>query len=218
MKQRRKKIWTPNDYNTFRSRPFVETIRIDKGIPQNLYFHQARLTNTFHHFFPGKTPFSIEKVISVPPEFTAGTVKLRFLYDQSGHEQQYSPYVRREVNSLQIVVANDISYAFKTTNRVALSALLEKRGIYDDILIVKNGFITDTFAANIVFSDGKNLFTPANPLLRGTHRERLLKSGIITAIDITIEDLQRFTHFGLINAMTKELRVEQPVENIHSRF
>ena len=56
---------------------------------------------------------------------------------------------------------------------------LKKNIKADDILIIKNGFITDTSIANILFFDGKKWITPKKPLLKGTVRERLLRMKLI---------------------------------------
>jgi 4-amino-4-deoxychorismate lyase len=82
-----------------------------------------------------------------------------------------------------------------------LLELLAKRGDCDDILIVKNGYITDTSFSNIVFFDGDKWVTPARPLLRGTMRESLLKTNYIEETDILVNDLKKFTIARLVNAM-----------------
>ena len=70
-----------------------------------------------------------------------------------------------------------------------------------EILIVKNGFITDTSYSNVVFSDFTNLFTPATPLLKGTKRAKLLEIGRIREEEIRLIDLQKFKCVYLINAL-----------------
>ena len=86
-------------------------------------------------------------------------------------------------------------------DRKEIDKLFEKRGKADDILIVKNGFITDTSIANIAFFDGKKWFTPKTCLLRGTTRERLLKEKKIFEKDIRVEDIKRYKKIALLNAM-----------------
>jgi 4-amino-4-deoxychorismate lyase len=71
----------------------------------------------------------------------------------------------------------------------------------DDILIIKNGFITDTSFSNIAFFDGTQWFTPFTYLLNGTQRQHLLRQGAIVETEITPSDLKQFRYAKLINAM-----------------
>ena len=71
----------------------------------------------------------------------------------------------------------------------------------DDIIIVKNGLVTDSFAANLLFFNGKDWVTPTTPLLKGTKRQLLLDRGIIIEKEIMEEDVFGFQKVGLINAM-----------------
>ena len=85
----------------------------------------------------------------------------------------------------------------------------------EKIVIVKQGFITDTSYANIVFFDGHKWFTPVSPLLKGTKRTFLLDKKIIEETEIRIDDLEKFKKARLINAMIDfEDKVEILVENI----
>ena len=64
------------------------------------------------------------------------------------------------------------------------SEMLDKKGDCDDILIIRNGLITDMSYANVAFFDGTQWLTPRIPLLAGTCRERLLETGPIREADI----------------------------------
>jgi 4-amino-4-deoxychorismate lyase len=94
-----------------------------------------------------------------------------------------------------------MDYRFKYTNRERLNLLFEQRGNCDDILIVKNGFITDSFIANVVFFDGRKWWTPDTPLLPGTQRARLIHEKKISVCPVTPDDLPKYEKAGLINAM-----------------
>jgi len=71
----------------------------------------------------------------------------------------------------------------------------------DDIIIIKNGLLTDASIANLILFDGKNWITPETPLLPGTCRERLLNAGLITKRKIHPDDLKYYQGVKLINAM-----------------
>jgi 4-amino-4-deoxychorismate lyase len=88
------------------------------------------------------------------------------------------PYRPAVVRTLKVVHADDIDYSLKYLDRTCLTGLID-RGVADDVLIVKNGFVTDTSYSNIVFTDGLRWIMPDTPLLRGTMREKLLIEGTI---------------------------------------
>jgi 4-amino-4-deoxychorismate lyase len=100
-----------------------------------------------------------------------------------------------------LVYDDEIEYSYKYENRERLNELKERRQDCDEIMIVKNGCITDTSFSNLVFYDGKKYLTPAQPLLNGTKRKLLLQQGWISEATIKPEDLNNFQHCGLINAM-----------------
>ena len=109
--------------------------------------------------------------------------------------------------------ADTLTYDHKYLDRSSLTGLIN-RDLADDILIVREGCVTDSSYANIVFTDGRQWLTPDTPLLPGTMRERLLRDGIIEAERITVDTLGRFTHFRLINAMLGFDSPLLPIENI----
>lgn len=78
---------------------------------------------------------------------------------------------------------------------------MEQKQSCDDILIVKNGFVTDSSISNIIFFDGYKWVTPDTPLLKGTMRQFLLEAAEIKEETITVQNLTTFTSFRLINAM-----------------
>ena len=82
-----------------------------------------------------------------------------------------------------------------------MEALSARKGSCDDILIVKNGLVTDTSFSNVAFLDGSRWLTPEHPLLEGTKRAKLLEAGILAEADIRPEEIYRFKKVRLINAM-----------------
>ena len=69
------------------------------------------------------------------------------------------------------------------------------------MIFVKNGLVTDSSYANLVFFDGTEWVTPTTFLLNGTCRQRLLSERKIKERIIHATDIPSFTHIGLINAM-----------------
>ena len=178
-----------------------ETIKCADGRLENLEFHQARFSLARKLNFNVKDEISLKQQIHVPDFAKTGLFRCRVIYGQQIEKIEFIRHTYRVINSLQLVVDNNIDYKFKSADRKNLEQLFEKRGECDDIIIVKNGLITDSFAANLVFYDGKKWWTPDAPLLPGTQRARLLEAGGISATRITQNDLHHFQKAGLINAM-----------------
>ncbi|MDK9693272.1 MAG: aminotransferase class IV family protein [Sulfurimonas sp.] len=177
---------------------FFETIKAHKGGVFNLSYHQARYESVLNHF--GVDVVQNLGDLIIPPQ--NGLYRCRLVYDVYGFvETSYHPYQKREINSLKILHDDTIEYAIKYTNRERLDALFAQRGEGDDVLIIKNGLVTDTSIANIAFFDGKRWLTPVLPLLHGTTRQRLLDERKIFEEEIRIEDLKRFSQVALMNAM-----------------
>lgn len=172
---------------------FLETIKIINGIPQHLEFHNQRLNSTRQQ----SNIIDLKQFI-VPPS-SNGIYKCRVIYSNTIEEIQYSSYTNRQFKTFETVIANDIDYKFKYLNRDALNQLQSQTA--DDILIIKNGFVTDTSIANVAFYDENKWITPTTPLLEGTTRARLLKEKKIIAAPITLEDINKYSKMALMNAL-----------------
>ena len=192
-----------------------ETIRICNGVPENLPFHQERVNKAMRCFCEGTQPIDLLKHIQVPPECSYGIYKCRVTYGRQVTSVDFEAYTPKVISSLKLVEDNTILYPHKFTDRSTLNALREMRGNCDEILIVKNGLITDTSFSNIVFSDGNRWFTPSKPLLPGTMRSFLLQRNFVSEAEIRPADLHRYTIARLINAMLPlETSKDIPVANI----
>ena len=192
---------------------FIETIRVDCGEVRNTAYHERRMNDTRTHFWPESPALQLAGYLPAIPG--SGVHKLRIVYGQNGIEEvTCTPYTLRPVRSLALIQADDIDYACKSTGREPLNCLFALRGACDDILIVKQGLLTDTSIANIALSDGTHWYTPAHPLLKGTKRAALLEEGILQEKDIRPEDLPSFSTVRLFNAMIDWGELELPVRNI----
>lgn len=140
-------------------------------------------------------------VIDIPTELSDKVFKCRVLYAEKIEKIEFQPYQIKPIKTLQIVHAELLSYDYKFADRHELEGLAQHKKTADDILIIKNGFVTDTSYANIVFFDGKHWVTPATPLLRGTKRSQLLQKQVIREEKIRVEDLKKYQFAKIINAM-----------------
>lgn len=190
-----------------------ETIKIVDGEPVNLALHEKRMNSSRRKLFGKDDILQLSEVIQVPDEFKTGLIRCRVIYETTFKSIEFSPYFPAQIKTLKLVNADSLSYDLKYLDRSCLSALINK-SIADDILIIKEGCITDSSFANIVFTDGKFWYTPDTPLLCGTMREKLISEGIIETQRITVDDLSQFTHFRLINAMLGFGSALLPISNI----
>lgn len=178
-----------------RSILLFETIRVFERKPANLGFHlkraQASTSNGLR--------FDLSSVVSVPDN---GLYRVKVVYDEQGYfvESKCFEYRQRKVESIRLI-PSDISYGRKYLDRSAIDAIFAQRGDCDDVLVVRNGCVTDTSIANIaVFSDN-TWFTPRDPLLKGTVRQRLIEHNKLQEKDIGVEEVLKAEKIALMNAM-----------------
>lgn len=167
----------------------------------NLEWHERRMKHACHVIWHIDIPFVLSDVIAVPDEFLTGLVRCKITYGPDIRKTGYEKESRRFIRSLRMVEDNDIDYSLKYADRTPLDSLFTLRGTSDEIIIVKNGLITDTSMSNLVFFDGENWHTPRTPLLKGTCRERLIAAGWLNERDIRPSDLGIFKGCKLVNAM-----------------
>ncbi len=175
----------------------LETIRCVNGVALYLEYHQKRVDESRIALFDTNHSLVLRDYIAPPKH---GVFRCRIVYSRTIHTIEYLPYLPKSIRTLQIV-SSIISYDYKFADRSSLEALKKKYPKADDIVIEKDGFITDTSIANLAFFDGKVWFTPDKPLLEGTTRKRLLESGFLTPRAIKKEDLGYFKNVSLMNAM-----------------
>jgi len=176
---------------------FIETIKILYGKVYNIEWHNRRFNQTRLDIFGLDNYINLIDYINPPP---IGLFRCRIVYDTDIISIEYIPYSPKINNSFKIVQSN-IDYKYKYNNRDELNSLKESANGYDEIIIEKNGLLTDTTIANIAFFDENNWITPKTPLLRGTVREKLINIGFLIQKDINSDDLKHFSNFALMNAM-----------------
>jgi len=180
----------------------IETIRVNNNQFRNLEYHDRRLNNARRILFGCKSDMPLVEHITLPPNLVDKTYKCRIEYSKDIHGIEFSPYTPKKIKKLKLVECNFIDYSFKYRNREIFEKLLLQRDDCDEILIVKNGKITDTSFTNIVFQTKTGSWvTPAKPLLKGTMREYLLDHKLIFLSDISIGSLKHFKKAILINSM-----------------
>jgi 4-amino-4-deoxychorismate lyase len=202
---------------------FIESIRIADRKTESLAYHQQRMDLTTEHFFGKKSGIHLEDVVTAYLQHSEyeymkdGVYKMRLVYSQQVEQVTFHLYTTPSIGSLQLVEDDVIEYHFKFLDRSALERLYSRKGKSDDILIVKNGYISDSSYANVAFFDGHDWYTPQNPLLKGTQRALLLQQNRLKLAEIAIQDLVQFTKARLFNAMIRwEDQLDIEMSNIHS--
>ncbi len=196
---------------------FLETICILNGVPQYLDWHQRRVDATMQHFYPEHHhTWTLISCIDVPSEFQSGLVRCRILYDAHYFSIHYFPYIPKTISTLKLVEAPvSFDYRYKYADRKIIENLFELRGEAEDILMTRDGWITDTSIANIAFEKNGRWYTPSIPLLAGTTWKRLVSSGILISSPIHFTQLHMFNSFKLFNAMNDwSLENTSMVQNI----
>jgi len=180
----------------------LETLKIQNGKICNLELHNERMyrsrkellyTDKYDDisFLPELRKIPVSDIV----------IKVRIVYAEEIIRVEWELYKRRVIRSLKPVEDNEIEYKYKFEDRACLNKLFDRRGRCDDIIIVKNGFITDSSYSNLAFYDGRRWLTPASPLLPGTKRRQLLGEGKLREEEIMVSDLKHFRLCCLINAL-----------------
>ncbi|MFA5970812.1 MAG: aminotransferase class IV family protein [Lentimicrobiaceae bacterium] len=191
-----------------------ESIRVQDGVLQNLEYHNFRMNHSRKALYKSPGSIELDQVIQVPTECRKGLYKCKVTYSREVKSIEFKLYLPRVIKSLRLIEDDTINYKYKYTNRGRINALLTKRERFDEILIIKAGFITDTSYSNIIFFDGVQWLTPSTPLLRGTMRSFLIENNLISETEIKVTDLKLFKKARLINAMmpfelAKDIKIEK---------
>ena len=180
---------------------FVETIKLKDGVFYRLNLHQERVNKAFSACFPKVEPINIFESLNqyeIPQE---GIFKCRLEYDTEVQLVEFISYKRREIRSLKLIDTDIESLAYKLEDRACYNAVFAQRGGCDDVLMIKNGLLTDTSYCNIALSDGNNWFTPRIPLLYGINRVDLIEKGIVFEKDIEVAEVKNYSKISLFNAL-----------------
>lgn len=179
----------------------LESIRLQHGNFHRLNYHQQRMDRSVKELSGQKNPISLYENLKKynPPK--TGLYKCRVVYSTQLESVEFIPYSIKPVTSLKVVYDQEIEYTHKYHDRNAIGTLFNQRQFCDDILIIKNGQVTDSSYSNIIFYDGVNWITPDTPLLKGTMRQFLLDAAEIKVSPVRVQDIPSFKTFRLINAM-----------------
>ncbi|MDU8925002.1 aminotransferase class IV family protein [Pasteurellaceae bacterium LIM206] len=188
--------------------PLFETICIENNEIIDIAWHQQRYENSLQRFYEKANVrvFDLLKTLKNNTALSAmaarhSLIRCRMDYNAEQIRIQCFPYQRKIYRSFKPVICDHIDYSLKYSDRSLLNRLVEQRGECDEIMIIKNGKVTDCSIGNLIFRQGKQWVTPDTPLLHGTQRAKLLQQGKIIEQSILLEDITKFDEIRLINAM-----------------
>lgn len=195
--------------------PLLESIFLKDGQFRHLEIHQKRIDYSRQQALNLEIKLDLENFLAQNKIPQHGVFKCRILYGAHFADPEFIAYNYKPISSLKIVEAETLNYALKYSNRESINEIYSTRGACDDVLLVKQGFITDSSYCNIAFREGGHWFTPVKPLLKGVQRQFLLNQGIIHEQEIRLSDLARFSGFKLFNALIDwQMAAEIPMEGI----
>lgn len=178
----------------------IESVKVYQRKLWNIEFHNLRLNNSRRILFGCRDIIDLSDKIKLPNKLSNEIYKCRIIYSKDIHSIEFIPYKKKQIDSIKLIENNFIDYEHKYENRDELNKMLINSGA-DEIIIIKNDYITDASFANIILSDGEVFVTPSTPLLNGTKRMKLLQEGIIREEELKKNDLRKFKFIYLINAM-----------------
>ena len=183
--------------------PLFESIKIENGKIFLTEFHQKRMDKTFNMFYHKENPWKLKQIFSQIKVPLNGLYKMKFNYSEKKYKIEFKKYLLKKIAKIKCYEINDFTYSFKFSDRRKIEYFYTKKLDCQDILMIKNGYLTDTSYCNIILFDGFSWFTPEKPLLEGVQREKLLESKMISKTKIKLNEINDFKQFRLINAMIK---------------
>lgn len=177
----------------------LETIKLENGVLHNLKYHNLRFNSARRKLFGASEVLNLDENIKIPEACNKGLYRCRIVYSEKIEKIEFVEYQVRTFKSLKIVRDDTIEYNYKYTNRDRLNQLFAMREACDEIIIVKNGLVTDCTIGNLVFFDGQKWHTPSSPLLNGTRRMQLLEEAQICETEISFDSIASFQKVGIIN-------------------
>ena len=189
---------------------FIDTIKLADGHYELIDRHNKRINNTINHFFGFNPEIDLNLFLPKHGKYKSGTYKCRLTYSNRIESIEIFPYIKRTIKKLKIIdldapdfsmECKSLNYEFKYKDRTLINSFLTGIDDLSDILIIKNGLLTDTSFSNIILFDGEKWITPDTYLLNGVKRRHLLENNEIIEKKVSVDDLNRFQKISLINAM-----------------
>ncbi len=172
---------------------YFETIKCEDFEVFNLEYHQKRVIKTI------AKDLNLQEYIS---PISSELLRCKLIYNKDEIlSVEYFPYIKRDIKSFKILFDDKIEYSKKYLNREDLDRLFLQKDACDEVIIVKQGVVTDTSIANIAIFYDDVWITSKDCLLQGTTRARLIKDGFLKEQNISLEMLKNAEKLALMNVM-----------------
>ena len=178
-----------------------ETLAINNGRILNLDYHNRRFKQGQLFLHCQTMIDDIANIVNISDEFNNKFIRCRITYDKYSIKVQYFDYIPKNIQSFKLIECNDIDYTYKYDDRDLLNDLLSKKGDCDEIIIIKNNFVSDCSVGNLLFLKDDIWYTPNTPLLKGVQRAYLLDVGKIHLTTIHKNDICQYKKVMMINAL-----------------
>lgn len=178
-----------------------ETLAIKNKQILNLSYHNDRFKKG--QFFLNRQTIinDISTLINIPTHFNNNLIRCRVTYNKNDIKVEYFDYNPKPIHSFKLVEYDDIEYSHKYDDRRLLNDLLSQKESCDEIIIIKNSFVTDCSIGNLLFLKDDVWYTPDTPLLNGTQRAYLLSHKKIELATIKKDDIFHYEKVMMINAL-----------------
>jgi len=182
---------------------FLETIQLCDGVFKLVDRHQDRMNKALKFNYSTETKIDLFNELLQTNYPTQGLYKCRIIYSNIIELVEFVPYTSPKICSLKVVEIDLPQWQYKCVDRTDLQNTAALKGSCDDVLMVKNGLLTDTSFCNIAVYDDQNWFTPRLPILYGVQREQLIAENKIIEKDILLADINDYSTMCLFNAMNE---------------
>ena len=184
----------------------LETIRIEEGNPLHLEYHNRRFNRSRRELFGAAVDLDLAALLTDIP--SSGLLRCRVLYTLYIEKVEYLPYTLQLPRRFALAKFEG-DYTYKYADRSTFARLKKMHPEAEELLLCRDGHLTDTTIANIALRRGDTWYTPARPLLEGTTWQRLLGEGRLVPAEIPCDALGEFDELALMNAMIGFRRISQ---------
>jgi len=181
-----------------------ETIAVIDFVPHRLEYHQDRMDRSYMHFYKKANPFNLKSLFDKKLVLSSCVYKWKIEYNEQNIHSTLTEYIPRHINTVKFIKINaDFDYSYKFVNRTYFDLLKTENHEFDELIFVKNGFLTDATYANVVLEhiNTGELHTPIIPLLNGTKRQSLINDKKVILKSINVENIFEYKRILFINAM-----------------
>lgn len=200
------------------STSFIETFMLRGGELIAGELHRERMLRTLREQGADTGSTFLQSLLSTSPWreveayltgqqiLPATTYRLTLEYSLAGLSAiRLVPYCKRTICALcPILLPEGFEYSYKYADRSFFDRMKAELADDEEPLFVRpDGTITDTSYTNVLIETESGYLTPAHPLLKGTQREALLRTGLIAETDdLTLSTLRsKAKAILLINAL-----------------